>query len=496
MTHRLARLVLLFGASLLTACGGGGIDSSSGASGATLPAVSAGGSDCSSTRLKQSVLDTAREWYLFPELLPASVDIAAFDSPESVLDFITATARLQSQDRFFSYLTGIAAENAVLQGSSAGFGFNLVEQASPARLFVGQVYEGSVAADNGFARGDEILAIGSTPGSLQSIAQIAAAPGGIDAALGPVTAGVSRVLRWRSAAGGATLERALTKRAFDLNAVPASSVRILSAQGGLRVGHVTLRSFVADPTPSGQNAELAALRAAFATFGAQGVTNVIVDLRYNGGGLVSIAELLLNLIAGDQVGQLSYATRLNARQTARQETRRFVRQPQTVPTTRIAFLTTTRTASASELVINSVAPYVRTAVVGSRSFGKPVGQFAFDVPACDFRLRLVSFKSVNRNEDGDYFGGLPDAALQRTGAVGCAADDDLTRPLGDANEAMTATALAWLASPTASCPGATLPAAGRPATADVGDPGATASRKSQPARSLLPGIHPWLPGTY
>ncbi len=482
-------------AAILAGCGGGGIESGGGSTGSTIPAVSSGGSDCSATRLKQTVLDTAREWYLFPELLPANVDLSQFATPDALLESITGTARAQSRDRFFSYLTGIAAENALLQGTTAGFGLTLLERRAPSRLLVGQVFEGSVAAENGFARGDEILAIGTAAGSLQSIEQLAMSSDGVTQALGPSTAGTARVLRWRSAATGAIVERSVTKRAFELNAVPASSVRVFTTAGGTRVGHLTLRSFVADPSTSG-GADLAALRSAFASFASQNITHLIIDLRYNGGGLVSIAELLLNLLAGDQAGQVSYATRLNSRQAAQQETRRFTRQPQTLPTVRVAFLTTDRSASASELVINSAAPYVRTAIIGSRTFGKPVGQYAFDVTTCDFRLRLVAFKSVNRNEDGDYFSGLPDTGLARTGASACVAEDDVSRPLADPQERMTAEALAWLASPTGACSVGAI--ADTPATAGVAE---SSGKVATPRPGLgesgdLPGVHPWLPGTY
>ena len=441
-------------ATLVVGCGGGGIDSSVPAPGASTPPPTAG-VDCGQTRLKQSVLETARDWYLFPELLPTSIDPALYANVDDFLDALTATARAQSKDRFFSYTTSIATENALLQGSSAGFGVSFLARSNPNSLFIGQVFEGSAAADAGLARGDEILAIGTSVATLQTIAQIAASSGGLSAALGPSTVGESRTFRWRNLAGVVT-DRSITKRNFEINPVPASSVRVLTTASGTRVGFFTLRSFVSDPGQSGQPVELAALRNAFSLFAAQNVQNVIIDLRYNGGGLVSIAELMLNLLAGDQVGQVSYANRLNTRQSAQNDTRRFTRQPQTLPTRRVAFLVTQQSASASELVINSSVPYIKTAVIGTRSFGKPVGQFAFDVSACDFRLRLIAFKTVNRNDDGDYFTGFPYPAFTNAGGVACAASDDLTRAPGDPAEGLTASALAWIGSANATCPAAAI----------------------------------------
>jgi hypothetical protein len=131
--------------------------------------------------------------------------------------------------------------------------------------------------------------------------------------------------------------------------------------------------------------------------------------------------------------------------------------------------------------------YLPTAVVGTRSFGKPVGQFAFDVAECDFRLRLVTFKSVNREGNGDYFLGLPYAAFTNTGGRACAASDDLTRAPGDPLEGMTAAALGWLGSPTGACPSGTIAGGG-------GDIAALQAPLEAPEPAEL--LQYYLPGTY
>jgi C-terminal processing protease CtpA/Prc len=483
-----ARAAALAGAALLClcACGGRGIDTGSGA--AVLPTT-----DCSSSALKQSVLTTTRDWYLFPDLLPASIDPAQYADPGSFLDALTAAARAQGKDRFFSSTTSIATEDAQLQGQSVGFGVTFVESANPPAVTVGQVFAGSAAADAGLLRGDQILAIGTSSASMQAIADVLASTDGLNAAIGPATSGVARTLRWRNLAG-VTVERVVTKRGFALDAVPAQSVRILTAAGGQRVGHLTLRSFVADSNIGIAN--LAALRSAFATFAAQGVRDVIVDLRYNGGGLVSIAELMMNLVAGDQAGQVAYSTQYNAAHATSGETHRFVRQAETLPTLHVAFVVTDKTASASELVVNGLAPYVQAALIGTRTFGKPVGQLAFDAAACDFRIRLIGFKLLNRNNDSDYYTGLPYAGFTRVGGVACTASDDFTHDPGDPLEGMTAEALRWIAQPAAPCSAG--PIADTPTIATAGAASAKAQLPRQDgavAQSAQP-LPYYLPGTY
>ena len=79
------------------------------------------------------------------------------------------------------------------------------------------------------------------------------------------------------------------------------------------------------------------------------------------------------------------------------------------------------------------------AIVGEDTYGKPVGQLAFDMAGCDLRLRLIAFKVTNANDEGDYFDGLAS-----TLAFACRATDDLSRTPGDPVEDSTAEALNWL----------------------------------------------------
>lgn len=92
--------------------------------------------------------------------------------------------------------------------------------------------------------------------------------------------------------------------------------------------------------------------------------------------------------------------------------------------------------------MNSLVPFLttNTALVGSNSFGKPVGQIAVDQAACDDRIRVVAFAKDNAAGQGDYYSGLA-STFQST----CTAPDDFTRPLGDPQEASLRTALDFVA---------------------------------------------------
>jgi hypothetical protein len=93
-------------------------------------------------------------------------------------------------------------------------------------------------------------------------------------------------------------------------------------------------------------------------------------------------------------------------------------------------------------VINALIPYLgdNLALIGTDTYGKPVGQIAQDREECDDRLRIVAFRTENANRQGDYYDGLAEAV-----EASCRAPDDIAFPLGDPREASVATALDFLA---------------------------------------------------
>jgi carboxyl-terminal processing protease len=424
--------------AMLSSCGGGG--SGGGGGGAPVGAVPTPppppvASACSLRSRQDWALAQMREWYLFPETLPANPNPAAYASVEDFIDALTATARAQGRDRFFTFITSIAEENAFFNsGSSAGFGVRLSYDSVQRRLFVTEAFEGAPALAAGIDRGTEILAIGTTAGNLRLVSDIFAASGaqGVSDALGPSTAGTTRLLRITS--GGVTREVSVTKADFELTPVSSRYGAKIIDEGGKRYGYVNLRTFINTADP--------ALRNAFATFKAQGVTDIIVDVRYNGGGLVSIAELIGDLLGANRSPNEVFSfTTFRPEKSSNNSTRFFHPQPQSVAPTRLAFIGTNGSASASELIINAFIPYLHAneALIGTNTYGKPVGQIALDQAQCDDRLRVIAFKTENAARQGDYFTGLASKM-----EASCQAGDDIAKPLGDPTEASTRAALDFL----------------------------------------------------
>jgi len=435
------RLVLALGMVSLAACGGGGGDGGGSTGGGTVtpppsPSPPPSGTSCALGERQNWAAAVLNEWYLFPETLPAGLNPAAYGTVQDYIDALTATARAQGRDRFFTHLTSIAEESAFFaSGASAGFGFRLSYDTANRRVFISETFENTPAFAASIDRGDEVVAVGSTQAGLQPVSEIMAAngPAGFSAALGPNDPGVTRTLR--VVGPGGTREVTIAKADYSL--VPVSNrygVRIID-DGGRRVGYLNLRTFISSADPQ--------LRAAFEQFRAAGVTEFVVDFRYNGGGLISTANLLGDLLGGNRSPSEVFShTTYRPEKSSNNSTRNFQPQTQSVSPVRIAFIGTGGTASASELVINGFIPYLGTnlALVGTNTFGKPVGQIAIDRAACDDRLRVVAFSTRNAANSDAYFNGLAS-----TVRASCRAADDLARPLGDPQEASLRQALDFLA---------------------------------------------------
>jgi C-terminal processing protease CtpA/Prc len=278
---------------------------------------------------------------------------------------------------------------------------------------VSQVFPGGPAAEAGLARGDFLLAVDG-----RSVAELLQS-GQLDTALGPSEIGFTVSLRWRTP-GRPEREASLTKR---LVTIPTVSATRVFDNGSSRTGYIFFRNFVEPSTE--------ALNRAFDRLLADGATDLVLDLRYNGGGLVDVARHLASLIGGEGTsGRVFVRFRHNDKKTANNETVLFESRANALDLPRLVVIATGASASASELVVNSLRPFMRVTVVGERTFGKPVGQYGFDF--CEKVLFPVAFATENAEGEADYFNGI---------RADCAAADDLNRQIGDPGEASLAEAL-------------------------------------------------------
>lgn len=439
LAGRIGRASLGIGLALaLAACGGGGGSGGNTAGGGTGgTGGGTGGGACSVANQIDFANDVLVDWYLFPNLLDNTVNQANFTSVQSFLDARVAPARAAGRDEGFTFVTSIAAENALIaSGSSAGIGIRLSYDTANNRVFILEAFEAGPGFAAGMDRGTELLAIGTSANDLQSVSSLMASggPAAVSNALGPTENGVTRRIRFAQV-DGTVIETNVTKTEFSLDPISDRyGVQILN-DGGKQVGYLNLRTFIV------QNA-FDQLRAAYGEFAAAGVTELIIDFRYNGGGLVDVANTMGDLM-GDGRGGLVWSTTLfNDARSSRNSSKLFENEANAIQPTKIAFIGTGSTASASELVINSMLPYLadaNVALIGEDTLGKPYGQFGFDLDECDLRVRALTFQTVNADNEGDYFNGIAEL-MPNT----CSAGDDFRFALGDPQEASVAAALDFL----------------------------------------------------
>lgn len=396
----------------LQGCGGGGSDA---------PDVPQGGGEpptsCSIPDQRQTLNAFMGEQYYWYSQL--GVPNAASTSLDAYFQSMLA----RPIDRF-SYTQTTESYNQVFaEGRRTGYGYSLAwGDAAQTVLRVRNIEPQSPVARAGIRRGDTVLDIDGV------------APDQIVAGALPTvtTAGVPRVFNLRDAAG---VTRKVTVLSEDFRLTPILATSTFEATRGgvpVKVGYLAYTQFV------GYSVWELALK--MQQFADAGVGEMIVDLRYNGGGSVGTSRDLAGMISGSQTdGQtfttLKYNDKLQAQNFSYPfptAASRFTRPIEGLG--RVFVITSAGTASASELVINGLKPFMNVVLVGETTYGKPFGFTPRSY--CGTTYSAVQFETVNAQGVGGYTAGF---------APDCAVPDDLNRELGDPNEGRTRAALDYVA---------------------------------------------------
>ena len=453
------KLSCLIVVAFLTACGGGG---------SGLTDSDSGPVSCSVDGQKQFVLDALYFWYLWNDLLPAGINIADYASPEVLVFEVTRNfgpqnANNEPIDLFSSVGSALADSEFFGEGKFEGFGFSWrYEDQAQTDFRITRTFAGSPAdvggTGGGLERGQQVLTLnGRTIADINSNEGISAFFGANDT----VDFEVLPVI------GAAFLTGPITKDIVTIDPVP--QWRIIDAGNGRNVGYIEFSTFISTADPK--------LDTVFDEFrnATPPVEQLILDLRYNGGGLVSTAELLGDYLGGFVAEGLVFSsTEFNADRAGNNNSMKLFneimnRSPNSL---QLVVIATQGTASASELVINGLIPHVDVAIVGDRTFGKPVGQIGLEF--CDKILRPTSFKLSNADGNGDYFDGLPVT-------VGCATPDDLSIAIGVDTDPNMVAAMGYLG--TGACPVTAIPGTQFKATAETER--AEPERDQPPQREFL-----------
>ncbi len=379
-------------AALVSCGGGGGSDSGNTGGGGNVVA-------CSVADEKQRFLNYMRDDYFWYRDIPSTVNLAAYADSYALLEAIRS-----NQDRFSFLLTEQEYQDRYVNAEFIGFGFG--SRVENQRVFINYVFANSPAQLAGIRRGDELVSINGT--AVTTLIQ----QGTYTSALGANNVGVTVELGWRKP-NGDTFTAVVSKNFVETNTVLATEVLDMNDK---QVGYFVLNSFI--------NRTGADLNSAYNQFA--GVDELIIDVRYNGGGLIRYANQAASQAAGNNViGNVFTRYIYNDKNTSSNQIEYFqlyegIRQ---LNLERVYVLTTAASCSSSELIINALEPFVDVVVIGGRTCGKPVGQSPRSI--CDKRTFVVNFETVNADFEGRYFNGIP---------ADCEVADVLVGDWGDVND--------------------------------------------------------------
>ncbi|MCL6257614.1 S41 family peptidase [Aquiflexum sp. TKW24L] len=374
--------------------------------------------------VKKAIFDSMKEWYYWEAELPQTLDVSKFASNQEVLDELM----FRPLDRW-SYLTTRAQFDAAFTGQASGaHGFSFAFDQDE-KLFVAFVYDEAPAGKDGWKRGWQIIEINNKP-----ISSYKTSTGSYSFNLGTNEIGVTNTFKFRLPDGAETT-RTIQKGAFQTNSVLYKDVYEV---GTKKVGHWVYQSFRATagltPTRSQEVEEL------FNYFISEGIDELIIDLRYNGGGSVAVTEQILNYIAPARInGRVMYTNKHNGNKFSNNRSVNFSKKGN-LELDRIIFITSRGSASASELLVNCLEPYMDLVLVGDNTYGKPVGSFplsTFNRNLSGNNVELVPITFAIANSDGraEYFDGFP---------VNFAVGDDPARNWGDKEEKRLKAALEFI----------------------------------------------------
>lgn len=348
-------------------------------------------------------------------------------------------------------------------GISAGYGarFAVLAPRPPRDVRVAYTEPGSPATSPAadLLRGTRILRV-------NGVAVTDGAPGPINAGLFPGRAGDTHHFQVRDPGSEETRTIAMTSAVVTTN--PVQHVRVIETDTG-PVGYMLFNSHIA---PAERR-----LVAAVRELADADVEDLVLDLRYNGGGYLVIASQLAYMIAGPSAaqGRVFSELRFNDKHPTFNPVTGAVLRPSLFQATtvglsaspgqalpqlnldRVFVLSGPSTCSASESIINGLRGIdVEVILIGGGTCGKPYGFYATD--NCGTTYFTVQFQSVNAKGFGDYADGFTpsNSPTASTELPGCAVADDFNHAFGDLDEARLKAALGYRDDET--CPEAAMAA--------------------------------------
>jgi len=380
------------------------------------------------------------------------VDPGTIDDTETYFDLMKTFALTPSgnpKDKFhFTYDTE-EWEKLSQSGISAGYGveFFRVRSSPPRQWLVAYTEPNSPAGDAGLLRGWEIAEIDGVDFVEGNDTDT------LNAALFPAALGEVHSFTFRDVETAESVTVDLISE--EITSTPVQNVKVIETAGS-KVGYLLFNDHIATAEPQ--------LIDAFELFSTEDVSELVLDMRYNGGGYLDIARMLASMVAGQEaVGKTFSELKFNDKYPTQNPITGRTLTPSSFTDTapgfqlssntpipllnldRVMVISGSGTCSASEAVINGLRGVgVEVVLIGDTTCGKPYGFYGID--NCGTTYFTIQFKGVNAIGFGDYTDGFSPPGAEDVGieVEGCFVDDDLSHPLGDSNEGRLKAALSYL----------------------------------------------------
>lgn len=422
-------------------------------------------SSCKDEKLPPTAIQKEQAWageiysamkdiYLWNSALPQTFDATNYTDAQAALDYLM-TQKIDPEtkqpiDRY-SFLDKIGSlSGEISTGTASGdYGFmvraayNSMDQVS---FFVTYVYKGSPADRAGIERSFEITKINNSENTHPEVDS--------NGYLNPTSIGYTNMVQslFNSSKStftfkknnGTTIDVSLSTAQYPIKSILFDSIYTLDSK---KLGYMVFNQFLGE---SSQNEITNTIN----RFESNGVQYLVVDLRYNGGGSMETCEKFCNLVAPPSANEkIMYYNKLNPILT--EEFMRgdynlttFFNKSNSFNPLRIYFIVSSNTASASELLINSLRPYFvgNLFLIGETTYGKPCGFWATPIgytekqttPKEGYDLYAVSLETLNANNEGGYYSGMTPGSTKYPGVK---AKDTFKFSWGDSNDACLAQAL-------------------------------------------------------
>lgn len=368
---------------------------------------------CDTIDLNDWVHSSMLDYYLFYDQVDRTLDTTHYTTQEELIRDL----RVLPDDQF-SYVTDESTYEAFFnEGEAFGYGWQFARDDNDALLFA-LIEPNSPLSMTDVERGEELLAINAIAledflglssderddilGTGEEVRTLALTIGG--------TNGVSR-------------DVSVTKATYSLQTVLDTDVII---RNGVSIAYLSFYQFINNSSEE--------LRTAFEIFSQAGVSELVLDLRFNGGGRISIANELASYIVGNNHQQDTFTTfAYNDKYDDNNVSWNFEVLNDALSLNRVFVLQSGSTCSASELVINSLRPFMEVITIGDTSCGKPFA--TTPNTACGKVINALELELVNANGVGDYYDGI---------SADCNVEEDLSYRLGNESEPLLSTALNYV----------------------------------------------------